>query len=73
MQIRSTLIGNVAVGAALLQLAMIQVYDETFKRLGSSYPFFVIAVIDGVLLVTVLLLGSCGLIETKREDVKAKK
>ena len=67
IEIRSTLLGNIAIGTALAQLGIIQGYDFSFNKLGSSSPFLVGAVIDFLLFLSILVLFAIGLIENKFE------
>lgn len=62
IEIRSTLLGNIAFGVAICHMIIIQVYDSAFKRFGSSSPFLVAALIDVVMILFVLYWSKIGLI-----------
>ena len=64
IEIRSTLLGNISVGQAVFQLIIIQAYDYSSNRFGSSAPFMVASGIDFLLLISIFVLGACGLIES---------
>lgn len=64
MEIRSTLIGNISVGTSLCQLAIIQAYNMVYHSMGSTAPFLVSAIINVVLLISLVIMASCGFIET---------